>query len=61
MVWFDAKNAPEDGAVIICACYDRTHRAFYKNGKYWTTEGRLMTIEPRKWAYEKDVIKDSFF
>jgi hypothetical protein len=61
MVWTDAKITPDEKALLICACFDRTYRAFYSNGDYWSADGRLMKITPRKWIYEKDVVKDSFF
>lgn len=60
MVWIDSKITPDEDALLICACYDRTYRAFYKDGHYWTADGKIMIIKPRKWVYEKDVVKDSF-
>ena len=60
MVWNDAKITPDDGALLICATYERIYKAFYADGNYWSTEGRMMKINPRKWIYEKDLVIDSF-
>ena len=48
MNWIDAKITPDEMSVIICAGYDRVHRGFYSNGSYWSADGRLRKISPRK-------------
>ena len=60
MVWNDAKIIPDEKALLVCATYERIYKGFYVDGNYWSAEGRMMKINPRKWIYEKDLIIDSF-
>lgn len=60
MNWIDVKITPDEMSLIICVGYDRVHRGFYSNGSYWSADGRLRKLNPRKWIYEKDLVIDSF-